>query len=115
MALSNINLLTFCVNAFHMHTETYRESPDPSLCRDTESNPRWGWLGLACETNPPIQMEKVTGPGNTVWPRYLNMDVYIQLNMAACALAAKTFSMHLDNFAHERGPPSTLNRALAHL
>ena len=51
MALSNIKLVTFCVNAFHMHTETYRESPDPSFpVRDTESNPRWGWLGLACET-----------------------------------------------------------------
>ena len=34
-----------------MHMETYRESPDPSfpVC-DTESDPRWGWLGLACET-----------------------------------------------------------------
>ena len=43
-----------CINAFHMHTETYRESPDPSFpVRDTESDPRWGWLGLACETIAP--------------------------------------------------------------
>ena len=28
-----------------------RASPDPSFpVRDTESDPRWGWLGLACET-----------------------------------------------------------------
>ena len=33
------------------HTETYRESLDPSFpVRDTESDPCWGWLGLACET-----------------------------------------------------------------
>ena len=39
-------------NAFHTYTETYRESPDPSFpVRDTESDPRWGWLGLACETS----------------------------------------------------------------
>ena len=45
--ISNIN----CINAFCVHTETYRESPDPSFSmRDTESDPRWGWLGLACET-----------------------------------------------------------------
>ena len=51
MALSNINLVPFCVNAFHMFMETYRESPDPSFpVRDTESDPRWGWLGLASET-----------------------------------------------------------------
>ena len=50
MALFNILLMTF--NAFHVHAETYRESPDSSfLVRDTESDPRWGWLGLACETN----------------------------------------------------------------
>ena len=48
----DINLMTFCVNAFHLHTETYRESPDPSFpVRDTESDPCWGWLGLACETS----------------------------------------------------------------
>ena len=58
MALSNINLVTFCVNAFHLHTETYRESPDPSFpVRDTESDPRWGWLGLACETKPCLGYE----------------------------------------------------------
>ena len=51
MALSNINLVTICVNAFHVHTETYQESPDPSFpVRDTESDLCWGWLGLACET-----------------------------------------------------------------
>ena len=44
--------MTFYVNAFHVHTEIYRESPDPSFpVSDTESDPRWGWLGLACETN----------------------------------------------------------------
>ena len=60
MALSNINLVTFCVNAFHVHTETYRESPDPSFpVRDTESDPRWGWLGLACETNKCVSYESV--------------------------------------------------------
>ena len=32
--------------------ETYQESPDPSYpLHDTESDPCWGWLGLACETN----------------------------------------------------------------
>ena len=47
--------VTFCVNAFHVYTETYRESPDPSFpVRDTESDPRWGWLDLACETNPRV-------------------------------------------------------------
>ena len=34
-----------------MHTETYRKSPDPSFpVHDSESNLRWGWLGLACKT-----------------------------------------------------------------
>ena len=52
MALSNINFVTFCINAFHVHTETYRVSPDPSFpMRDTASDPRWGWLGLARETS----------------------------------------------------------------
>ena len=51
MASSNINLVTFCVNAFHKYTETYREFTRPFPVRDTESDPRWGWLGLACETS----------------------------------------------------------------
>ena len=39
-------------NAFHLHTETNRESPDPPFpVRDTESDPHWGWLGLSCETS----------------------------------------------------------------
>ena len=49
-----------------MHMETYQESPDPSFpVRDTESDPRWGWLGLACETNArlarslPVVLDKV--------------------------------------------------------
>jgi len=43
--------VTSCVNAFQLHTKTCQESPDPSFAvRDTESDPRWGWLGLACET-----------------------------------------------------------------
>ena len=38
-----------------LHTETYRKSPDPSFpVRDTERDPSWDWLGLACErTLPP--------------------------------------------------------------
>ena len=33
------------------------ESPDPSFpVRDTESDSRWGWLGLACETRVGITM-----------------------------------------------------------
>ena len=36
-----INLVTFCVNAFYVHME---------IC-DNESDPCWGWLGLAYETN----------------------------------------------------------------
>ena len=45
---SNVN--TF---SYFRGPEIYRESPDPSFpVRDTESDPRWGWLGLACETTP---------------------------------------------------------------
>ena len=47
MALSDINLVTFCVNAFHVHTETYRESPDPSPCvilKAIGAGVGWVWL-----------------------------------------------------------------------
>ena len=45
-------------NAFHVHTGTYRASPDPSFpVRDTESDPRWGWLGLACETRVEVSID----------------------------------------------------------
>ena len=48
-----INGFIFVTSAL-MHSTCTRkptESPDPSfpVC-DTESDPRWGWLGLACET-----------------------------------------------------------------
>ena len=40
-----LNYLDFCVNAFHVHTETYRVSPDPSFpVRDIESDPCWPGL-----------------------------------------------------------------------
>ena len=39
------------LKSFHLRTEIYREWPDPSFpMHNTESNPHWGWLGLACET-----------------------------------------------------------------
>ena len=47
-------LLTLWLSAFniHVHKETNRKSPDPSFpMHDTETDPRWGWLGLACETS----------------------------------------------------------------
>ena len=35
-----------------LHTETYWASPEPSFpVRDSENNPCWGCLGLACETS----------------------------------------------------------------
>ena len=48
MALSNIDLVTFCVNAFHVHTETYRVTRPCVILKAIRA--AWGWLGLACES-----------------------------------------------------------------
>ena len=48
------NQIVYTPIAMYMqHTKTCRASADPSFpMHDTESDLRWGWLGLACETIP---------------------------------------------------------------
>ena len=48
-------------NAFHVYTEIfYQLSPDPSfIMRDTVSDLRWGWLGLAYKTRVRVRIEQV--------------------------------------------------------
>ena len=48
--------MRFCVNAFHVHTETYRESPDPSPCvilKAIRAGVGWVWLARLGELSEP--------------------------------------------------------------
>ena len=54
------------------HIETYQESPDPSFAvRETGSDLRWGWLGLACETRDLTVITYVLG----TWDDPVNEEI----------------------------------------